>query len=170
MGGELNEVYIKHNGRKYEFVYLSSDMSAERELNEGDVVEYSQDRQDFLKHFSKFKSKLLLIDYGYFKPINVSTLQVVKDHKKIDLLSNIGVGDITALVDFGYLAKYAHSLGGEIFLSTQADFLSANHIVERASAIYNATKNKDIIEYDLKRLISSQEMGELFKVMEVNFD
>ena len=47
-----------------------------------------------------------MIDYGYLKPNNVSTLQSVMKHKKNSLLDNLGKADITSHVNFQLLNEF----------------------------------------------------------------
>ena len=46
---------------------------------------------------SQLHGCILMIDYGYYKPNNQSTLQSVMKHKKNDPLNNLGKADVTAL-------------------------------------------------------------------------
>ena len=55
------------------------------------------------KKISKLKGCILLIDYGYLKPNNQSTLQSVIKHKKKNLLNNLGKADVTSHVNFKLL-------------------------------------------------------------------
>ena len=51
----------------------------------------------------------IVIDYGYLKSNNLSTLQAVMNNKKIsmqDLFNNLGKADITSLVNFNLLKEY----------------------------------------------------------------
>ena len=51
---------------------------------------------------------IILIDYGYESPIKNFTLQSVSNHKKTHIFDNIGLQDITSLVNFGELINIAN--------------------------------------------------------------
>ena len=61
------------------------------------------------KKICRLKGCILLIDYGYSKPNNQNTLQSVKEHKKNNLLSNLGTADITSHVNFNLLNEFCLS-------------------------------------------------------------
>ncbi len=109
----------------------------------------------------------LFIDYGHDALRDGSTLQAVRDHRKVDPFAMPGEADLTAHVDFATLAPIAESRGArwlgtvsqgrwlrELGIETRADAL-AQFAPQHASAIHAA---KD-------RLIGEGQMGALFKVM-----
>jgi len=109
----------------------------------------------------------LFIDYGHDEPRTGSTLQAVREHRKVDPFAAPGEADLTAHVDFAALAPIAQSRGckwlgtvaqgrwlRQLGIETRADNLAA-FAPEYGSAIHSA---KD-------RLISEGQMGALFKVM-----
>jgi cyclopropane-fatty-acyl-phospholipid synthase len=109
-----------------------------------------------------------MIDYGYLKPNNENTLQSVMKHKKNNPLNNLGKADITAHVNFALLNEFYKKNGLEVKdIITQKEFLENMGILERANIV--AKKMKFTAQSDLylriKRLLSPQYMGNLFKVI-----
>ncbi|MCB2075230.1 MAG: SAM-dependent methyltransferase [Novosphingobium sp.] len=109
----------------------------------------------------------LFIDYGHEEPRNGSTLQAVREHRKVDPFAMPGEADLTAHVDFSALVPIARSRGckwlgtvtqgrwlRQLGIETRADNLAA-FAPEHAAAVHSA---KD-------RLIGEGQMGALFKVM-----
>ena len=77
-----------------------------------------------VRSISKLGGSLLLIDYGYLKPRNQSTLQSVKRNKKNDLLENLGNADITSQVNFSLLKEFFLKNKLQVNdIITQRDFL-----------------------------------------------
>ena len=96
----------------------------------------------------------IIIDYGYIlESSKIDTLQALKGHKFHSVLEYIGDADITAHVDFHALAK----LCKKPKITTQRNFLLAHGADVRAKMLGK--------EADLERLISTTQMGNLFKVL-----
>ena len=117
---------------------------------------------------AKLEGCILMIDYGYLKPNNENTLQSVMKHKKNNPLNNLGKADITAHVNFALLNEFYKKNGLEVKdIITQKEFLENMGILERANIV--AKKMKFTAQSDLylriKRLLSPQYMGNLFKVI-----
>ena len=109
-----------------------------------------------------------MIDYGYLKPNNQNTLQSVMKHKKNRLLSNLGKADITAHVNFALLSEFFKKDGLKVKnVITQKQFLKRMGILERAQIISNKMKFREqsSLYLRLKRLLGSNYMGDLFKVI-----
>ncbi len=109
----------------------------------------------------------LFIDYGHDAPRTGSTLQAVRAHQKVDAFAMPGEADLTAHVDFAMLANVALSRDCR-WLGTvgQGAWLQALGIDARAQTLAaSAPEHADAIEAARVRLTSSEEMGELFKVM-----
>jgi len=126
----------------------------------GGVFEYSEAARNFMKQLSaaiKEKDGIAInFDYGYFETEFANTLQALKNHQKVDPLKNPGTVDITAHVDFGALDKIAKSAGLETSLINQDEFLISLGIDERRKKLPEQNAAID-------RLISKDQMGELFK-------
>lgn len=109
---------------------------------------------------------ILAIDYGYERTQTGETLQALKAHKHVDVLSTPGDADLTAHVDFEALLGAATDANAtSTKLMTQAHFLKAMGIEQRAHALASATPAAaQKIAADLHRLIDKDQMGDLFKV------
>lgn len=122
---------------------------------------------------------VLLIDYGYFQAEyyhperTTGTLMCYFRHRAhSDPLVLPGLQDITASVDFSALAEAAENCGFEVKdISTQAEFLIRNQLIEHAAkqTKNSGNKNKAVAEIktaqQIKTLTLPAEMGEVFKVM-----
>lgn len=108
----------------------------------------------------------LLIDYGRDAPGFGDTLQALKKHRKLHPLATPGEADLTVHADFPAVVAAARAAGAWAApVITQGDFLVRLGIGARAEALANARPDKsDEIERQLERLISPDQMGELFKV------
>ena len=95
------------------------------------------------------------------------TVQCVKNHEKVDFLSNIYESDITHLINFNfYLKKFKKNLD-KVKVTTQGEFLTNMGIFERAEAISKSLsfRKKSDLYYRIQRLVDDKQMGKLFKVM-----
>ena len=124
-----------------------------------------------VKKIKKLSGGVLLIDYGYTKPLNKSTIQMVMQNKKVrtdDFFKNVGKADITSLVNFSLLKEYF--LKNEMNVKkivTQKFFLEKMGIVERAKILEKKMdlKQKNYMLSTLNRLLNKKLMGDLFKVI-----
>ena len=120
-----------------------------------------------VKKILEVEGCLLLIDYGYLKPNGLDTLQSVFKHKKNYLLNNLGKADITSHVNFKLLNEFflKKNLSVKKTVSQQR-FLKNMGIIKRAEIISKKMKFRDQanVYLRLKRLLSPNLMGELFKV------
>ena len=120
------------------------------------------------KMISKYKGCFLMIDYGYFKPSNENTLQSIMKHSKNGIFNNLGKADITCHVNFSLLSEYFIKNNLKVKKTiTQNEFLNNLGIFQRAEIISKNMKfsEKSDLYFRLKRLLSPQYMGELFKVI-----
>ena len=120
------------------------------------------------KKISKLGGCILMIDYGYLKPNNQNTLQSLMKHKKNKLLDNLGKADITAHVNFALLSEFFKKDGLKVKnVVTQKQFLEKMGILERAQIMSNKMKFRQQSDFylRLKRLLGSNYMGDLFKVI-----
>ena len=124
-----------------------------------------------IKKIKKLTGGILLIDYGYLKIINKSTLQSVMKNKKLDvkhMFDYLGEADITSLVNFKLLKEYFYKKNLKVKnIVTQKFFLEKMGIIERAKILEKkmSNKQKDYMSITLKRLLDRDLMGELFKVI-----
>ena len=111
---------------------------------------------------------LILIDYGFLKQEGIDTLQSIKNHKKNIVLNNLGDADITSLVNFNLLKTYFKQKKLKTStIVTQGFFLKKMGIVDRAEILSKkmSFKDKSELYFSLQRLLSPDQMGELFKVI-----
>jgi NADH dehydrogenase [ubiquinone] 1 alpha subcomplex assembly factor 7 len=111
----------------------------------------------------------LIIDYGYASASAGGTLQAVREHAYEHVLTSPGEADISAHVSFFELASVLHAAGFQIDgPTTQAEFLGALGIIERASRLMHGNPARaGEIEAGVARLIAPQGMGTRFKVIGV---
>ncbi len=111
----------------------------------------------------------LIIDYGSFELRAGSTLQALKDHQKVDVLTHPGEADLTAHVDFELLKDVAEKNGADVMgLQMQGEWLRQMGIDVRHEAL--ARKNPaetDKLKRQYDRLVLDSQMGMLFKVLGV---
>jgi NADH dehydrogenase [ubiquinone] 1 alpha subcomplex assembly factor 7 len=110
----------------------------------------------------------LIIDYGHVTSGPGDTLQAVRAHRPVEVLTTLGTADLTAQVDFAALAGAAAAAGAHVFGPLgQGRFLQALGIEARAARLLRgATPAQAIaIESALRRLTAPAAMGTLFKVL-----
>jgi NADH dehydrogenase [ubiquinone] 1 alpha subcomplex assembly factor 7 len=101
----------------------------------------------------------LIVDYGHAQQAAGDTLQAVRAHAYSGIFEQPGEVDITAHVDFAALSSSP--------VITQAKFLKAMGIemrTEKLAAKLDGQARADFMAAS-QRLISADQMGELFKVM-----
>lgn len=108
----------------------------------------------------------LLIDYGRDTPGFGDTLQALRRHVKVDPLAEPGQADLTVHADFPTVTAAARAAGCDTApILTQGEFLVRLGIGARAEALAHARPDMaDRIERQLERLLSPDQMGDLFKV------
>ena len=109
----------------------------------------------------------LIIDYGPTELRAGSTLQALKDHKKVDPFAHPGEADLTAHVDFEMLKEVAQKNGAEVMgLQMQGEWLRQLHIDTRLEALKRQSpKQSDKLQRQYDRLVADNQMGTLFKVL-----
>ena len=137
------------------------------------IYEVSPARNGFIDDCAKLLNKnggaALFIDYGYIRLHYCDTLQSMKSHEFVDVLQDIGACDITSHIDFDALSKHASNQGVSVEqIITQRKFLLSLGIGARHSALKNVAESEAVaidLDQGLKRLIATDQMGDLFKVM-----
>jgi len=111
----------------------------------------------------------LFIDYGHLQPGIGDTLQALRRHQHEDVLANPGEADLTSHVDFTALAAAARSVGLNVEMTTQGEFLLGMGLLERAGTLGADADagTRQAISDAVERLAGPDAMGELFKVMKV---
>jgi NADH dehydrogenase [ubiquinone] 1 alpha subcomplex assembly factor 7 len=137
-----------------------------RDDEDRDIFERSFVREEFVQalvqRIQKQTGVALLIDYGHDETACGNTLQAVKDHKFIPVLTEVGEADLTSHVDFASLKKAAEPFVKVHGPTGQGDFLKALGIAVRAARL---NKNEDAA-----RLTEDNQMGRLFRVMALCHD
>jgi SAM-dependent MidA family methyltransferase len=106
----------------------------------------------------------LLIDYGRSLSGFGDTLQALSRHQKVDPLARPGEADLTVHADFPAVMAAAEHEGAKTAILTQAEFLARLGVGARCEALVRARPDRAaILGRQLNRLISGDEMGELFK-------
>ncbi|MEQ9116327.1 MAG: SAM-dependent methyltransferase [Rickettsiales bacterium] len=141
------------------------------------IIEIAQDSKSILKEIcqkiSKHGGSCIIIDYGFIENDRniksyISTLQAIKEHKYHDIFKNIGEADLTTQVNFSQLIDTAQTYGCKTHYMTQGEFLKFYGIELRKEILKKSAQNTKLqrnIESEYKRLVSSSEMGNLFKVL-----
>jgi len=111
----------------------------------------------------------LIIDYGHGAVAAGDTLQAVRGHRYHDPLADPGLADVTAHVDFAALIRAAKAKGVRTSRpATQGEFLRRLGIAQRAERLRKSRPDQtEEISTALRRLIDSDKMGTLFKVLAV---
>ena len=143
---------------------------------EGAIFETAPSREALMDHIAERLKRLggagLFIDYGFEQTAVGDTLQAVKNHAYEDVLANPGQADITSHVDFDALTRVARSHSLTCSFTTQGEFLLQLGLLERAGQL-GAGKRVDVqegIRDAVERLAAPEQMGTLFKVLEVTAD
>ncbi len=123
--------------------------------------------RELAQRLAKQGGAALVLDYGYARPHTGSTLQAVRAHEKVDPFAHPGEADLTAHVDFLALADTAIAAQAQVLgIATQGDLLRAIGIERRAEALKQAAPARaDEIATALERLVSTDQMGTLFKAL-----
>ncbi len=128
--------------------------------------------EDLCYFLRKNKGVLLAIDYGDDVELDQrvgETLQALHKHQPVSPLSLPGLCDVTAHVAFQALQQVATENGCDSILTTQREFLTRLGIRLRAEKLLvHATLDQArTLKSGLERLIAPDQMGDLFKVLEV---
>lgn len=140
----------------------------------GDIVERAPSRSALATHLGGLLSRVggigLIIDYGYESPACGDTFQAVRAHRFADPLEAPGSSDLTAHVDFRDLRRAFHEAGALTYgPAEQGDFLTELGISSRAAQL-KAGRDPALqseIERGLQRLVATDQMGRVFKVLAV---
>lgn len=148
------------------------DLKDAPEAKEGDIYERCPDGEAMIGRLSNLLRQeggaALIIDYGAEDALVGDSFQAVRGHKPVNPLVAPGEADLTAHVKFAIFKKIALSQGVTVQGPTQQGrFLErlgieARHYMLRKEAT-EAQKKK--LDAQLRRLISAEEMGTLFKAM-----
>ena len=152
--------------------YLSKKLDSLNQKTKNQILEISDARTKYFNNLCTFIRKhsgvIIIIDYGYSKPVNYSTLQSIKLHRTTNILDNPGNQDITSLVNFQNLNDIAKK--NKLYTYgpySQKEFLESNGIKVRKNKILsNASENqRRIIGEEYDRLVNNDQMGNIFKCL-----
>lgn len=126
------------------------------------------------KHISTRGGGHLIIDYGADSLACTDTFQAMAQHASVDPLAQAGQCDLTAHVNFAHLMSALGPFSSSIStdLTTQSDFLKRMDIMKKAEILLMSTppgKARHHLTNALNRLLSPRHMGELFKVLSMQF-
>ncbi|MCA3634464.1 MAG: SAM-dependent methyltransferase [Hyphomicrobiales bacterium] len=141
---------------------------------EGAIFETSPLSLDIMRRLGERIARqggaMIAIDYGHAKSGFGDTLQAVKAHRFVPVLTDPGEVDITAHVDFAMLAIAAQR-GGALAhpLLTQASLLERLGIHHRAEILKRKAENPAEIDRAVARLAGTDDaaMGLLFKAIAI---
>ncbi len=140
-------------------------------VSEGDVIEWCPAAVSIVDEIARrlhhVPGAALLIDYGYDTPLGKPTLQAIKNHRSVDLLTEPGGADISAHVDFSALAAQGKAKGLVVHGPVdQGIFLRRLGAEVRCEQLMASVPEKaEITRMGVTRLINPGQMGRLFKVM-----
>jgi|SRR6185437_964306 len=181
--GEIYSKVVSSQSDKFVF----TDIKASEEIQElcqdikqtdNDYTsEISLERSGFMKSLSEMlhTGVILLIDYGYGESEYYSasrskgTLRgFFRQHQLDDVLMYPGLIDITSSVDFTSIAKAAIDSGLDLLgFTTQSSFLINCGITKELEKRHKKCTESEYLQFtnQLNRLISPNDMGEVFKVI-----
>jgi len=139
---------------------------------EGAIVEISLAREAVAEEIGARvageKGAVLIIDYGHTVSGAGDTLQAVRKHRPVEVLSYPGEADLTSHVDFAALAGALERGGAKVHGPvTQGEFLMGMGLREREEALKRRADQRQriIIARAAQRLAAGAGMGQLFKVI-----
>jgi NADH dehydrogenase [ubiquinone] 1 alpha subcomplex assembly factor 7 len=100
-------------------------------------------------------------------------LQAIRAHEKVDPLDAPGTADLTAWVDFDRLLRLGLDAGLTAFgPMTQGEFLTELGIEQRAAVLAKSVDEagQARLKRQMHRLVSAEDMGELFKLAAFSSD
>ena len=175
----FKEVCVNYKNKKLIFSHHRTKLSRtldKKTLNQikvNDILEINFESRKFIEKLSRFIKEnnggAIFFDYGYTFN-HGDTFQAVKDSKFVNPLDDPGNADLTAHVDFNDLYHQAkNSLVSVWGPDTQGTFLKKMGAIERLNALESISddKTKQKLRNGLDRLINTDEMGELFKVLAI---
>ena len=138
----------------------------------GEIVETRPLADELIAGFGKRAARdpvaALIVDYGHAASAPGDTLQAVRRHDHVSPLKAPGSADLTAHVDFAQLAATASAGGLAVWGPvTQRMFLLTLGLAERCQALLEGASRQEaeLIVSGAGRLVNSDQMGHLFKVL-----
>ncbi|MGI9370076.1 MAG: class I SAM-dependent methyltransferase [Ruegeria sp.] len=141
------------------------------DTNEGDLVEICPSAPliiaQLTERIATHSGAALIVDYGDWRSLG-DTFQAVRKHTRTNPLTEPGMADLTAHVDFEALAVAAKIAGCEYTrLTPQGVFLERLGITDRAKVLASGMPESAVenLTGAHRRLTHPDEMGNLFKVL-----
>ena len=163
-----NQLIFTYDRKPTKYLELISDFSSKHK-----IIEICPSALSIIKEISN-KIKIyggiaIIIDYALEKNDYYGSLQAVKKHTHVSPLSNPGLIDLSARVNFNMIIETAEELGLNVYgPSKQNEFLEKLGIGLRCQQLikFNPSK-KQQIKKAYNKLMSEKEMGSLFKVIAI---
>jgi SAM-dependent MidA family methyltransferase len=141
---------------------------------DGDIAEFSPVRDAVAREIGRRVTKdmgaALVIDYGHMRSAAGDTLQAIRKHQFAEVLAQPGEADITSHVDFEALTDAVTADGAKAYGPVmQGDFLIKMGLKEREEMLRARADARQRIRLSkgAQRLVSGNQMGQLFKVLAV---
>lgn len=141
---------------------------------DGEIAEFSPVRdavaREIGRRITRDMGAALIIDYGHMRSAVGDTLQAIRKHQFADVLVQPGETDITSHVDFDALTRAVTADGAKPYGPvTQGDFLVKMGLKEREEMLRARADARQRIRLSkgAQRLVSGNQMGQLFKVLAV---
>ncbi|WP_108881119.1 SAM-dependent methyltransferase [Anderseniella sp. Alg231-50] len=141
---------------------------------DGDIAEFSPARdavaREIGRRITRDMGAALIIDYGHMRSAAGDTLQAIRKHQFADVLAQPGEADITSHVDFEALTAAVTADGAKPYGPVmQGDFLIKMGLKEREEMLRVRADARQRIRLSkgAQRLVSGNQMGQLFKVLAV---
>ena len=141
---------------------------------DGETVELSPQREQAVaavaSRLVRSGGVALFIDYRHARSGRGDTLQAVRRHGFAPVLADPGEQDLTSHVDFEAVARVALDAGVRVSpLVPQGEWLQRLGIATRATALARSNPDREpAIQADVDRLVGSDQMGRLFKVIAIH--
>lgn len=174
---DIKERIIRLKNNDFEFSEIEAQIpeiiaNFSEDYSNGDIIEYSPDSiyifTKLCELILKNKGFAIIIDYGHANFASGDTLQSLYKHKYNNIFDHIGEADLTTHVNFCMLYNEALRLDlKDLYLQTQGDFLRSLGILTRVEMISKNLGEKEKKDFLMRanRLLSSEEMGDLFKCL-----
>lgn len=153
-------------------IRMAANNTFEFSLPARDCVETSpasvQIMKDIASRIAREGGAAIVIDYGYVGGSKGDTLQALRQHAYHPVLRTPGQADITAHVDFDALADAARAGGCAVYGAvSQGKFLLQIGASQRLMSLCASASEsqRQSLMSGFERLISHEQMGELFKVL-----
>jgi NADH dehydrogenase [ubiquinone] 1 alpha subcomplex assembly factor 7 len=177
--GYWHEILIKIENTNLSFINSSKKTKVTsyfpKKPKEGDIFEISPVSLKYLNLMlnviEKDSAFAIIIDYGYFFLPKTSTLQAVKNHKKVGIFDYLAESDISSLVNFLSFVNLIESKYLKNFvIETQREFLLKMGIKIRQNILEKNLNEEQKFNLNLavNRLIDQSQMGGLFKVLRIS--